>query len=195
MVSLNSPRHDRIGTSGRILPHAEVRERDGEIEVSGNTFLGYLDQPDSWGPTTVSTGDTGTVDADGYLTIKGRRKNMLITSFGRNVNPEWVEGQLFASGYFQQVVVVGDARPACAALLYPVQVDVTDVEIQAVVDAANCELPDYARVEHWLRLQEPLSLTNGLSTENGRPRREKIQERYARNIDQLYSDLTESTAV
>ena len=195
VVSLNCPRYDRPGTSGRVLPHATVQVRDGELEVSGNTFLGYMDQPISWGATLVSTGDVGTVDESGFVTIGGRSKNILITSFGRNVSPEWVESELFASCSIHQAVVVGEGRPCCAALLYPVKVEMTDADIQSVVDRANEELPDYAQIGHWLRLVEPMSVENGLITENGRPRRYEIQEHFARDIDQLYSDIREINAL
>jgi long-chain acyl-CoA synthetase len=194
VVSLNSPRHDRLGTSGRVLPHVEVREREGEVEVLGNVFLGYLDQPSTWGVASVATGDVGRLDPDGYLTIEGRSKNILITSFGRNVSPEWIESELSATGLFHQVLVLGDGRPSCAALLRCIDPDTSAAEIQAVVDSANCDLPDYARIGHWLRLDEPLSLATGLLTENGRPRRDKIQDHYLSELDKLYDDHKESIA-
>ena len=194
VVSLNSPGNDRLGTAGRVLPHVHARERDGEIQVHGNTFLGYLDQPATWGLPAVSTGDVGTVDADGYVTIKGRSKNILITSFGRNVSPEWVESEL-TSQQFQQAIVLGEGRPSCAALLLPADINATDIEVQAAVDRANASLPDYARVGQWLRLDEPLSTATGLLTENGRPKRAQIQEHYSRQIDQLYSEHEESIAL
>ena len=194
IVSLSSSKYDRLGTSGCMLPNLDVRAREGEIEVSGNNFLGYLDQPATWGLHSVSTGDIGTVDADGYVTIKGRSNNILITSFGRNVSPEWIESELSASRSFLQTLVVGDGRPCCTALLLPVNADASDMEIQAAVDHANAGLPDYARVKQWLRLSEPLTVANGLLTDNGRARREQIQERYAKKIDQLYSENKESMA-
>ncbi|MEH6592827.1 MAG: long-chain fatty acid--CoA ligase, partial [Halioglobus sp.] len=183
---------DRPGTSGRVLPHVEVRERDGEIEVVGNTFLGYMDQPATWGAPSVATGDLGSIDDEGYVTIAGRCKNLLITSFGRNVSPEWVESELLCSALFQQVIVVGDDRPACAALLHPLSRDTSDRQIQTAIDKANTGLPDYAQVRHWCRLPEPLAIDNGLLTENGRPRRRQIQNHYQQMIDQLYNEQTES---
>jgi long-chain acyl-CoA synthetase len=201
VVSLNSPAHDRPGSSGRVLPHVRVHvgngegESEGEIEVSGNAFLGYLDQPASWDMPSVATGDIGSIDEDGYVTINGRSKNMIISSFGRNISPEWVESELMAGNRFAQVIVLGDSRPMCVALVLPVKADALECEIQAEIDRANAGLPDYARVGRWLCLSEPLSASNGLLTDNGRPRREKIEEQYAQKIDQLYTIIKESVAL
>ena len=186
VVSLNRPGADRPGTSGKVLPHLEVVTRDGELTVRGNTFLGYLNQPETWDEGSVSTGDIGSVDADGYVRVEGRRKNVLVNSYGRNISPEWVETELLADGVFQQAVVVGDGRPQCAALFYPRGTTLSAGAIQAAVDEVNRRLPDYARVGAWLRLEEPLSVANGLLTDNGRPKREQILARYREGIDELY---------
>lgn len=192
VVGLNCPQHDRPGTSGRVLPHVNVHERDGELVVSGNTFLGYLNQPETWGQQEVDTGDIGSIDDDGYITVAGRSKNVLISSFGRNINPEWVESELLAGGLFRQVLVIGDGRPCCAALLLPVDPQLTDAEIQREVDAVGKRLPDYARPGRWLRLQQPFTAANGLLTDNGRPRRAGIIAAYADDIELIYSELKES---
>lgn len=192
VVSLNTSLSHKSGTSGKVLPHVEVTESAGELIVSGNAFLGYLNQPKTWGVSTVDTGDLGYVDRDGFVTVAGRKKNILITSFGRNVSPEWVESELLASGVFQQVVVVGDARPACAALLLPWDRLTPDAQIQAALERANAALPDYARIQHWSRLSDALSADNGLLTDNGRPRREQIQKHYAEQIEYMYVETKES---
>ncbi len=194
VVSLNRPGADRPGTSGKILPHVEVFSRDGELLVRGNSFLGYLNQPDSWGESTIATGDLGAVDADGFVTVQGRRKNVLVSSFGRNISPEWVETELLADNMIQQAVVVGDGRPCCAALLSPRDASLTTAAIQASVDGVNRRLPDYARIGPWLRLEQPLSTANGLLTDNGRPKREAIYARYGVRIDHLYQNHRESLA-
>jgi len=194
VVSLNTARNNRPGTSGQVLPHVSVVSRDGELEVSGNTFLGYMDQPSTWGVQTIHTGDVGSIDSDGYVTVEGRSKNILISSFGRNISPEWVESELMAIGAFHQVLVLGDGRPHCVALLLPVNSGASNDNIQAAVESANSGLPDYAKVECWLRLAQPLSQADGLLTENGRPRRDKIQEHFAIQVDQLYTNQQESSA-
>ncbi|MDP5063340.1 MAG: AMP-binding protein [Haliea sp.] len=187
VVSLNTPQADRAGTSGRVLPHVEVSVRNGELMVDGNRFLGYLDDPPSWHPGPVPTGDLGHLDAQGYLSVSGRRKHVLISSFGRNISPEWVESELLADGCLRQVVVLGDDRPFCVALVYPAQPDCSDAAIEASVTAANMSLPDYARVGAWIRLLHPLSADNALLTENGRPRRALIAEHFYERVALCYS--------
>lgn len=83
----------------------------GHILVAGNTHLGYLgDEPagDEW----LDTGDLGARDADGFLSVSGRAKNLLITSFGRNISPEWLESELIQAIGARQAVVFGDGDPA-----------------------------------------------------------------------------------
>jgi long-subunit acyl-CoA synthetase (AMP-forming) len=195
VVSLNTARHNRPGTSGKVLPHVTVVSRAGELEVSGNAFLGYLDQEDSWGVQTIQTGDVGHIDSDGYITVEGRSKNVLISSYGRNISPEWVESELMASGIFFQVLVLGDGRPYCTALLLPTDPHMSEGAIDAAVIAANNSLPDYARVGNWLRLDRPICAEQGLLTENGRPRRDNIQAHFALQIEQLYFDQAETMSL
>lgn len=187
VVALNAPDFDRVGSVGRPLPHVEVHIEDGEIIVSGSTFLGYAGQPDSWHQgRPVHTGDLGRVDADGFVHISGRLKNQLITSYGRNVSPEWIESELLSGKLLQQAVVVGDARPWCVALLLPVDPATTDADIDLWLMRTNQRLPDYARVVDWQRLPEPMTAENGLMTSNGRPKRTEIERAYGALINQLY---------
>jgi long-subunit acyl-CoA synthetase (AMP-forming) len=194
VVSLNCPQADREGSCGRVLPHVQVSEIDGELVVAGNSFLGYLDQPDSWGQQAIHTGDIGSVDSDGYVTVLGRRRNRLITSFGRNVNPEWVESELLGSGVLRQAWVLGEGRPSCAALLCPLDDTLPDSELQVAVQRVNGRLPDYARIGSWLRLDAALTPASGLLTANGRPRRDAIARHFAAQINQLYSNDKEQFA-
>jgi long-subunit acyl-CoA synthetase (AMP-forming) len=191
VVCLNVPGSDRPGTVGRPLPHVAVTVENGEIVVGGNTFLGYVDEPSSWRSPRVRTGDLGTLDADGYLTIDGRAKNQLITSFGRNIAPEWVESELLAGPLLQQAVVFGEARPFCTALVMPVDPATSDSVINKWLREVNLRLPDYARILEWARLPRPLDPANGLLTDNGRPKRPAIEAHYAAIIDALYSQALE----
>ena len=172
--TLNLPGADRPGSAGRPLPHAQVRVGDrGEIEVTGGLMLGYLGQPplqDAWWPT----GDLGEIDADGFVHVRGRIKHVLITAFGRNVSPEWVETTLRSGRTIAQAVVLGDGQPSLSAVVWPVSDALPDAAIQAEIDAANASLPDYARVLRWVRAQAPFSADGGMATANGRPRRDAI---------------------
>ena len=184
--TLNLPGADRPGSAGRALPHARLRvAQDGEVEVSGSLFGGYLGEataPPSWWPT----GDLGEIDADGFLHLRGRKKHLLITAFGRNVSPEWVETALRSENAVAQAVVFGDAQPALSAVLWPVQPHASDAALQAAVDAANTSLPDYARVQRWVRGQADFDPGTGMATLNGRPQRTAIW--------QLHHDALGTTA-
>lgn len=178
VVCLNRPNAQRPGSVGQPLPHVEVRlAEDGEVLIKGSPLLGYLGEPayhDDWWPS----GDLGEFDAEGFLYLKGRKKHQFVTSFGRNVNPEWVESELTQRRHIAQAFVYGEALPHNHALLWPHRPDCTDAELAAAVAEANATLPDYAQVHHWTRLAQPFSAANGLLTANGRPRRGAIVERY-----------------
>ena len=178
VICLNRPGANRPGSVGRPLPHVRVRlAEDGEVLVAGPVLLGYLGEPPfagEWWPT----GDLGEFDADGYLYLRGRKKHQFVTSFGRNVNPEWVEAELTQNGVLAQAFVHGEGQPENLALLWPLDPACSDAAIEAAVQQANAGLPDYARVGRWRRLEQPFTPANGLLTANGRPRRDAILARY-----------------
>ncbi|MCX2863547.1 AMP-binding protein [Paucibacter sp. PLA-PC-4] len=177
--TLNLPGADCPGSAGRPLPHARLRvAADGEIEVAGSLFAGYLRDPTpvpQWWPS----GDLGRIDADGFVHISGRKKHLLITAFGRNISPEWVETALRGEPAIAQAVVFGDGQPALSAVLWPSQPRADDAELQAAVDAANTQLPDYARIQSWVRARAAFGPETGLATANGRPQRPAIWDRHA----------------
>lgn len=191
VVALNVPTHNRCGSVGRILPHLRVRAgEDGEILVRGNSFLGYLGhlrEPAQWLPT----GDLGRLDDEGYLYIEGRKKSLLITSYGRNLSPEWVEAELLSLRGIYQAAVFGDAHPFNVALLVT-EPDLSDTDLLRAMDSLNERLPDYARIARWQRLQEPFSSANGLMTGNGRLKRELIATHYSSLLASLFEVPTRS---
>jgi len=193
VVCLNVPSADCIGSVGRPLPHVEVRSVHGQIVVTGSTFLGYANEPDSWYQDTVRTGDLGRVSDDGWVSIEGRLKHQVITSFGRNLSPEWVESELLAGPLLQQAVVIGEDRPCCVALVAPRDPATSDADIDSWIDRVNLGLPDYARVAAWHRLPKQLSGDDGLLTDNGRPKRTQIEQLYERAIDALYESRLEES--
>ncbi len=186
VVSLNGTRQHLPGSCGKPLPHLGVRIIDDEVVVTGNPMLGYVNEPASWGNQAIYTGDLGYLDDDGYLYINGRRKNLLISSYGRNINPEWIESEFLANPMFAEFVVFGDAEPYCVALLTPRQPGVSRHQLQAVIDDINRSLPDYARIYQWAVLTAPLTTDRSLITDNGRPKRQAIQEHYHALLDTLY---------
>lgn len=186
VVALNVPGADRPGSAGLPLPHVSVSVGpDGTIRVRGGAMLGYLAGARASGE--VNTGDLGDVDEDGFIWIRGRLGNRFVTSYGRNVSPEWPESRLHASGVIRQAVVFGEAMPANLAVIVPARAEVDDQSLAMAVERANDELPAYARVARWLRAVEPFSVKNGLATGNGRPRREAIRRHYAGELAALES--------
>ena len=184
--TFNVPGTDRPGSAGRPLPHAQVRiAADGEIEVGGSLFSGYLGDAKApvgdWWPT----GDLGSIDADGFLHITGRKKNVLITGFGRNVAPEWVETALRAENAVAEAVVFGDGEPSLSAVLWPSCRDGDDSQLQDAVDAANATLPDYARIRRWTRARAAFNTDSGFATSNGRPQRAAIWSAHRDSLNQL----------
>jgi long-subunit acyl-CoA synthetase (AMP-forming) len=182
--TLNLPGAQRAGSVGRLLPHARLRvAEDGELLVAGSLFSGYLGDtgpvPDWW-----PSGDLGHVDDDGFVHIAGRKKNVLITAFGRNVSPEWVETALRSDPAVLQAVVLGEGAPALGAVLWPTAAELDDAALQAAVDRANAGLPDYAQVRHWLRAKAPFDTRSGMATANGRPRRLAVAALHAELLPQ-----------
>lgn len=189
VVTMNRPEVDRGGSVGKPLPHLEIRiDPTGEILVRGNLFRGYLggEAPvleEGW----WRTGDVGHLDDDGFLHLTGRRKNLFITAFGRNVAPEWVERELILQPAILQAAVFGEARPWNLALILPAP-GADEADIGEALASVNHALPDYARVSRWLPVDEPFSLNNGQLTATGRLRRSTVWAHYGRRIEQYYTD-------
>lgn len=186
VVALNTPAARRRGSVGHPLDHIAIHVgADSEVLVRGAAMLGYVGGGEA-APKVVATGDLGHLDADGFLYIDGRRKNVFITSFGRNVSPDWLEAGLVAQTPIAQAAVFGEARPWNTAVIVPAATAVRRVSLQSSIDAVNRTLPDYARVDQWILAAEPFTLANGLLTQNGRNRREAIWNRYAERINAVY---------
>jgi long-subunit acyl-CoA synthetase (AMP-forming) len=197
VVSLNRPGADRLGSVGRPLGHVDIQvDAEGEIRIVNRGFLGYLhgasEAAERAAGSAFPSGDLGHLDAAGFLHLSGRRKNQIITAYGRNVAPEWVEAALLAQPEIAQAVVTGEARPWLAGLLVPAR-GVGPDALAAAMARANAALPDYARVGSWLACA-PFSLDNGMATGNGRPVRAAILQQHAATIDSLYTHK-ESTHV
>ena len=174
VVALNVPGAEREGTVGNPLSHVQVGVDDrGHILVRGNTHLGYLgDEPA--GDESLDTGDMGTLDADGFLSVSGRAKNLLITSFGRNISPEWLESELIQAAGVRQAVVFGDGDPQPSALVV-VQDGRSPDALRSGLATLNASLPDYARLSAVYIRRQPLTRVEGHVTANGRPVRHQVQ--------------------
>ncbi len=185
VVALNVPYINKIGSVGKPLPHIQINFTDDhEIIVTGNAYLGYVGQP-SLQQQCIYTGDIGYMDEDDFLFITGRKKNIFITSFGRNVSPEWVERELKISPYITQVALFGEARPWNVAVVVVVPSATTE-QVSDAIREVNGTLPDYARINRWIIADEPFSLKNQQLTSNGRNRRDMIWQTYQNKINALY---------
>jgi long-chain acyl-CoA synthetase len=125
VISFNEPEHHKDGTVGRAIPGVEIRiADDGEILTRGpHVMLGYWQDPEATRATIkdgwLHTGDIGQLDNDGFLTITDRKKDLIITSCGKNIAPATIEGLLTADPYIDQAVIIGDRKPFVSALIVP----------------------------------------------------------------------------
>ena len=175
-VALNTPEANCIGSVGKPLPHAQVRiADDGEIWVTGAAMQGYLSNESLL--SEIATGDAGHLDANGFLHVTGRIKNTLVSSFGRNISPEWVEAELLSVREIEQAIVFGEAQPSLSAVLV-ISNEVSDPQLNLMIQEMNSKLPDYARIMSWVRTDQRFSTEDGTMTETGKPRRETIAKRY-----------------
>jgi long-chain acyl-CoA synthetase len=206
--------HHRFGTVGRALPGVELKiADDGEIFIKGaNIFAGYHNQAStSFGAVEngwLHTGDLGSIDADGYLSITGRKKDIIITAGGKNLTPANIENDLKQSRWISQAVMHGDQRP------YPVVLITLDEEeipiyarehdlpedipslsldpaihalIQQEIDRSNAKYAQVEQVKKFVILDHDLSQATGELTPTLKVKRNVVNERYAEMFDTLYA--------
>lgn len=214
-VTMQPLGREKSGTVGRALPGTDIRVADdGEILVRGpSVFQGYVGD-DSATRTALhggwlATGDIGRLDPEGYLTITGRKKDIIITSSGKSVAPAVLEHRLRVHPLIHQAVVVGDNRPCVGALLtldpeflahwragLALQSDTPSreareenalrEEIARAVAAANSAVSRSESIRVFRVLPEPFDLANGLLTPSMKLRRDLIVKTYAFEIDAMY---------
>jgi len=204
----------KLGTVGTARPGTEVRlSPDGEILLRGpHVFLGYYGKPEKTAETVVDgwlhTGDVGVLDADGFLTITDRMKDIIITAGGKNVTPSEFENQLKFSPFITDAVVIGDKRPYLVAL---VMIDHENVERYAQDEAipfsnfmSLCRRPEiqeliqgeldkvnklFARVEQVKKfrlIEQKLSPEDEELTPTMKLKRKLVNEKYRDLIESMY---------
>lgn len=175
VAALNGPLARRLGSVGRPLTHLQMKlAADGEVLIRGNAMLGYLGEPlSSTDEAWLATGDWGEFDADGFLFIQGRKKSTIVTGFGRNVAPEWLEAELAALPGVLQVFVYGDEALGLQALLFAPGLQARG-EAEQIITERNQNLPEYARLTEWRFIPLPFTAASGELTANGRLRRDVI---------------------
>ncbi|MFE9452884.1 AMP-dependent synthetase/ligase [Streptomyces sp. NPDC006739] len=206
---------EKAGTVGRALPGTEIQVADdGEILVHGPSVLqGYVNDESGTRAALrggwLATGDLGRLDSEGYLTITGRKKDVIITSGGKSVAPAPLEQRLRMHPLVHQAVVVGDDRPCVGALItldpeflahwravLAPQSDAAGREARAenalreeiarAVASANSAVSRAESIRVYRVLQEPFAPDNGLLTPSMKPRRDAIARHYAAEIDAMY---------
>ncbi len=190
VVSVNNSEHHRLGSVGKVLNYHQVEMSDeGEIFVKNALFSGYLGKSHQPGKSLqekfYATGDIGHLDDDGFLYITGRKKNIINTSYGRNISPEWIEKELEAIPYIAQCLVYGHAKPYLVAILV-LRTQATAHTIKESINKLNASLPDYARVMDYILADSPFTLQNKQLTGTGRPRRDVIYQVYQDQLEQCY---------
>jgi long-chain acyl-CoA synthetase len=217
VIALNRPAGHRVGTVGRPLSNLEVRiAEDGEICVRGPSVMqGYFNLPEQTAETFTEdgffkTGDVGHLDADGFLVITDRKKDLLKTSGGKYVAPQPIENALKASSLISQAVVIGDRRKFCSALIVPnfdalgpalaargVRVDngdelVRDPRVVALyletVDKLTPNLARFEKIKKVALLPRELTIAAGEMTPTLKVKRRVVEERYKDLIDGMYED-------
>jgi long-chain acyl-CoA synthetase len=222
VIAVNTPVNHRIGTVGKILPNLEVRiAEDGEILVRGpSVFKGYWNRPedtqnaflDGW----FKTGDIGHIDADGYLSVTDRKKELIKTSGGKFIAPQPIENSLKLNPLVGIAAIIGDKRKFAFVIISPNfalledwarhnQVIfssraelVADPKVQtlyeAIVEDINKNLARFEKLKRVLLVPDEFTADNGALTPTMKLRRRVIEERYRREIDDLYARAESTTS-
>ncbi|MFL6264061.1 MAG: AMP-dependent synthetase/ligase [Thermoanaerobaculia bacterium] len=214
----NRPERYKFGTVGLPVPGLEIRiAEDGEILLRGRSVMkGYYNlpqdtaealEPDGW----FHTGDVGQLDADGFLTITDRKKDILVTAGGKNIAPQNIEGQLKAGcPYVSQVVMLGDRRPFCVALItlneettgkwarelgldYKDYADLASrPEVKQLIreglEAVNARLASYEKIKDFHLLDHDLSQETGELTPKMSVKRKVVESRHKDVLEGFYKD-------
>ncbi len=190
LITLNRLGRNVIPSIGSPLPDTTVTTApDGELIVRGpQVAMGYYQlQTDTFKDNCLHTGDLGHIDTDGNIYISGRKKDMLITSYGKNINCTKIEQRLCDIPGVEQAVLVGEQRPFCTALLW------TNEHADTLADdieRMNIQLSHPEQVKRYKIVNTPLSISRGELTPNLKVKRNVVLEHYQHEIDTLYNTET-----
>jgi long-chain acyl-CoA synthetase len=201
-ATVNRPRRFRFGTVGPAMPGVEVKtDAAGELMIRSETvFAGYLKDAeatrdvlmeDGW----LRSGDIGAIDADGFVTITDRKKDIIVTAGGKNLAPQNIENSLKTSRYVSQALVVGDRRPYVTALITLDEDElggangVRDAQalVQGIVDDVNRDLSRHEQIKRFAIVSRQFSAEEGEVTPTLKLKRRVIEERFSKEIEELYS--------
>lgn len=215
VLTVNPTNRAKIGTVGKPIPGVTIRiAEDGEVLAKAKTlFKGYWRNPEAneaaWTGEWYHTGDIGELDSDGYLSITGRKKDLIVTAGGKNVSPSQLEDLLTSDPLISQAVVVGDNRSYIAALVtidpetFPAWRDrhgktgeVADLlqdgdlvgAVQDAVDRANKSVSRAESIRKFKILAAEFSVESGELTPTLKLKRNVVHDRFGHEIESLYAD-------
>ena len=200
LISANRPNHIKIDTVGPPVDGVELKiAEDGEILVRGEMLMkGYWRDPTTTAAVIKNgwlyTGDLGSVDDDGYVTITGRKKDIIVNSGGENIAPGRVEALLTIEPEIAQAMVDGDHRPWLAAIIAPSDeirsAATSEADLKQLitegVERANTRLSQIERVRRFIIADEAFSKENSQLTATLKVRRHIVRALYADRLDELY---------
>jgi long-chain acyl-CoA synthetase len=198
-ATVNRPRRFRFGTVGPAMPGVDLKtDDDGELLIRSETiFAGYLKDEEATRSVLTDegwlrSGDVGEIDADGFVTITDRKKDIIVTAGGKNVAPQNIENSLKASRFVSQALVVGDRRPYVTALITLDEGEVAEAngDVQALVEQAveevNRGLSRYEQIKRFAIVSREFSAEEGEVTPTLKLKRRVIEGRFADEIERLY---------
>jgi long-chain acyl-CoA synthetase len=199
-ATANHPDDFRFGTVGQAHEGCEIAiDDDGEILLrSDAVFVGYYKDPEATAAALTPdgwfrTGDVGHLDADGFLTITDRKKDLIITAGGKNVAPQNLENALKSSRFVAQAIVVGDRRPYLTALITLDDAEVRAAGrdpvdlVQELVDSVNCDRTRFEQIKRFKILPREFSIAEGEVTPTLKLRRKVVLEHFSDDVEELYS--------
>ena len=192
VVAWNTPTNYKLGTVGKALPGCEVKlAPDGELLIRGpSLFAGYLGKdPGACGLDLegfLHTGDIAELDDAGYLSIIGRKKNIIINSSARKISAEWLESALSGRPGIREAFIFGDGRSFPVALVFAASLPADEATIVSSIAEANRGLPDYARVRNFYTIEQSDDVLKKYLTITGRPRRQQAQQDLCPDLDTLF---------
>ncbi len=199
-TTASDPNDFRVGTVGRAVEGCEIRlAEDGEILVRSDTvFAGYYKDPEATAAAFTEdgwfrTGDVGEIDADGFVRITDRKKDLIVTAGGKNVAPQNLENALTASRFVSHALVVGDRRPYLTALITLDRDEVAasgrDPQelVQELVNEVNRDRSRVEQIKRFAILPRDFSLEEGEVTPTLKLRRRVIHEHFADAIERMYA--------
>jgi long-chain acyl-CoA synthetase len=191
IIAMNTATEYRIGTVGRVIPGLEARiAADGELLVRGPSIMkGYWGKPEETAAAMEGgwfhTGDIGEIDAEGFLKITDRKKDLIVTSGGKKIAPQPIQNALKKSPRIVEAVVLGDGRKYAVALIVPAE-GATREAIAADVDEVNRGLASYETIKRFELIPNDLTVENGALSQKMEVKRKVVAERFHDLIDKMY---------